>query len=213
MMEATLLIRLPESWIKSLTEEGFSTKILELVPDEKEGGRGLLLLSPPIKKSIEEIKKSLQDDPSVKDVEVAKIAQNLYLASVILKRCLLCRAVLGSEIFLREGKGVGMGLIEWDLLAVKEGSLLQLIQTLQGLGCEVKIKRVKSVESKESLTQKQMEILRYAYVRGYFDFPKRIKISDIAERFGMSVSTVSEILRRGQKKIIEEFFEKERGRY
>ena len=213
MMEATLIIKLPECWISSITEEGFTTKVLELMPDNVEGGRGLVLLSPPMQRSIEEIKEALKKDPSVKDVEIAKVAQNLYLASVILKRCLLCRAILGNDIFLREGRGIGLGVLEWDLLAVKEGSLLKLIQTLQNFGCEVKIKRVKGVESRESLTQKQLEVLRYAYFRGYFDFPKRIKISDIAKKFDLSISTVSEILRRGQNKILDEYFEKEKGRF
>ena len=46
-----------------------------------------------------------------------------------------------------------------------------------------------------------------AYQRGYYDFPKRIGVRELAEMFDISTATLSEILRRGQKKIIEHYFD------
>nr|WP_244372844.1 helix-turn-helix domain-containing protein [Archaeoglobus fulgidus] len=47
-----------------------------------------------------------------------------------------------------------------------------------------------------------------ALEKGYFDFPKRVKLEQLAEFFGIAPSTLSEILRRGQKKVLEKYFGK-----
>jgi predicted DNA binding protein len=57
------------------------------------------------------------------------------------------------------------------------------------------------------LTDNQEKIVKMAYQRGYYDFPKRIGVKELAKIFGISPATLSEILRRGQKKIIESYFE------
>ena len=49
--------------------------------------------------------------------------------------------------------------------------------------------------------------LQIAFERGYFDYPKRISLRDLAAMFDISISTLSEMLRKGQRKIMEEYFE------
>ena len=38
--------------------------------------------------------------------------------------------------------------------------------------------------------------------KGYFDYPKKMDINSLANLLGISKPTLSEILRRGQKKIL-----------
>ncbi|MDK2876499.1 MAG: hypothetical protein PWQ22_909, partial [Archaeoglobaceae archaeon] len=59
---------------------------------------------------------------------------------------------------------------------------------------------------KSEITFREEEVLRFALEKGYFDFPKKIRLEEIAEHFGIAGSTVSEILRRAQKKILEKYF-------
>jgi hypothetical protein len=56
----------------------------------------------------------------------------------------------------------------------------------------------------DGLTDRQHEALRIAYERGYFDIPRQASLEDIAEEIGVSPSSVSERLRRGQTQLIEE---------
>ncbi|WP_081423301.1 helix-turn-helix domain-containing protein [Archaeoglobus fulgidus] len=58
------------------------------------------------------------------------------------------------------------------------------------------------------MTYREEEILKIALEKGYFDFPKRVKLEQLAEFFGIAPSTLSEILRRGQKKVLEKYFGK-----
>lgn len=57
------------------------------------------------------------------------------------------------------------------------------------------------------LTEKQFEVLLFAYKSGYFDNPRRVTLRELAQMLGLSPSTVKEHLRKAQKKILEEIIE------
>lgn len=54
-------------------------------------------------------------------------------------------------------------------------------------------------------TGRQEQILPVAFERGYFDYPKKIGLKDMARQIGIETS-LAEILRRGRRKISEEYF-------
>ena len=58
----------------------------------------------------------------------------------------------------------------------------------------------------EPLTNRQREVLSNAVVEGYFEQPRGISATELAEKFGLSRSTVTQHLRSGQQKIIEQLF-------
>ena len=49
------------------------------------------------------------------------------------------------------------------------------------------------------------DILTIAFEQGYFDSPKKLGLSELASMAGIKTSTLTEILRRGQKKILGEY--------
>ena len=53
------------------------------------------------------------------------------------------------------------------------------------------------------LTPRQEEILRQAMTEGYFDVPRRISLTDLAEKLGLAISTLSVTLAVIEKKIVE----------
>ncbi|HPT73414.1 MAG TPA: helix-turn-helix domain-containing protein, partial [Methanomassiliicoccaceae archaeon] len=62
----------------------------------------------------------------------------------------------------------------------------------------------------DDLTMRQEQITRMAFERGYFDHPRRIGLKELADQFGISISTLSEILRKGQRRIMQRYFEEHR---
>ena len=66
------------------------------------------------------------------------------------------------------------------------------------------------IDDKETLTDRQDKITHVAFERGYFDYPKRISLRELARMFEVSPSTLSEILRKGQRKIVLDYFKKQR---
>lgn len=53
-----------------------------------------------------------------------------------------------------------------------------------------------------SLTNLQYETLVTAYRLGYFDVPRKVTMTELADRFGVTQQTVSERLRRGHQQLI-----------
>ncbi|BES80679.1 helix-turn-helix domain-containing protein [Pyrodictium abyssi] len=63
------------------------------------------------------------------------------------------------------------------------------------------------------LTEKQELAIIYAYLMGYYSFPRRISLKGLAAKLGLSVSTLAELLRRAEAKIVDAFVRHELPHY
>lgn len=64
----------------------------------------------------------------------------------------------------------------------------------------------KLTSSNSILSPKQLKLAKFAYDRGYFDVPKRIRVSDLAEQVGLARATISEHLSRIEAIIMDDMF-------
>ncbi len=117
--------------------------------------------------------------------------------------CLVALPIVQSGCILKR-IDFDEGEIIWDVICDDE-SFRTLMGKLEEYGVEFDL-LYKGKPSKTGMTYREEEILKYALEKGYFDYPKRIKLEEMAEHFGIASSTLSEILRRGQKKILEKYF-------
>jgi predicted DNA binding protein len=53
------------------------------------------------------------------------------------------------------------------------------------------------------LTERQREVLTMAYERGYYDSPRRCSTADLAEALDVAPSTVSDVLRRAERRTVD----------
>ena len=56
------------------------------------------------------------------------------------------------------------------------------------------------------LSAKQLKLAKFAYDKGFFDVPKRIRVSDLAEQIGLARATISEHLARIEAIIMDDMF-------
>lgn len=56
------------------------------------------------------------------------------------------------------------------------------------------------------LSPKQLKLAKFAYDKGFFDVPKRIRVSDLAEQIGLARATISEHLARIEAIIMDDMF-------
>lgn len=131
-------------------------------------------------------------------------------ADVLVKEhsCIVAHLILNSGSILINAK-VQDGNIFWSVIC-DDDSFIRLMSELESSGTDFEILYKGSPESgeKSRVTYREEELLRIALEKGYFDFPKRIKLEALASNFGIAPSTLSEILRRGQKKVLEKYFGK-----
>ncbi len=132
--------------------------------------------------------------------------ENRYKVHEILSRG-GCYYLLPNPIVTCEGAK------HYRILAPDAEKLKKAVRNLQKIG-EVRIASVHPLEHvddsffinvaqlKNLLSRKQLRTLRKAYVRGYFQIPKKVRIQDLAEELGLSPATVYEQLAEAENRII-----------
>ncbi len=208
MMEATLAVRNICIWLTELKKEhDMDINLLDTVHTE-DGTRDLVEITIKGKKdTMEEIVKTAKALPMILDFEAESIEGKRTLAVATVRECSCNRAFEDANCFLISARTAQGDWLEWNIIFTERASLKKLVFNMEEKGCEVKLKRISSVDENKMLTPKQEEIISVAYQRGYYDFPKRIGVRELAEMFSISTATLSEILRRGQKKIIERYLD------
>lgn len=58
------------------------------------------------------------------------------------------------------------------------------------------------------LTDRQIEILKLAYKLGYFDDDRKITLTQLAEKLGVSTPTLDEVLRKALRKVVKYYLDK-----
>lgn len=90
----------------------------------------------------------------------------------------------------------------WRFIARKTSDFRQVLSRLAKEGIETRIEDVAPLERKATLTGRQKEIMSTAVAQGYFEFPRRISLTGLSERVGVKPSTLSEILRSAERRIM-----------
>jgi predicted DNA binding protein len=120
--------------------------------------------------------------------------------------CLGCCRMVGSETFL---VGVRMdedGSIVQRIISKDRETVRQAMAKVEALGHEVTLEKLTTLEPDMYMTGYQEDVLMIAYERGYFDSPRRTDLRALADLFGVSIATMSEILRKAQRKVMAEHF-------
>jgi predicted DNA binding protein len=204
MIEGILSIRVPE-WIHEFAER-FSVRIrfLDCVSQGGGGARDLVEIQAP-QGNLEEALEALKNLPYLREVDITPTGKDRALVSLS-TTCPVCTALAGSSCFLISST-VKEKKIQWTLLTSSREKIVDLVDRLKRNHFEVEIVKMAELRSRKDLTLRQEEILQIALEKGYFDYPKRTSIRELSRLFGVSISTLSEILRTGQKKVLASYFE------
>lgn len=90
----------------------------------------------------------------------------------------------------------------WRFIARKTSDFRQVLAKLSKEGIETRIEDVAPLERKATLTGRQKEIMAKAVAQGYFEFPRKISLTGLSELVGVKPSTLSEILRSAERRIM-----------
>jgi predicted DNA binding protein len=204
MIEAVLECPQPHGWVRLATER-YSAKIEILDSKVLPGGVVEHLFELQVDpSSIDELMETIQKDKDVISVDFMRSNGGHVYGSVSSMRCTVCKQVASSKCFLSSlviGTG---GQPQWTVLGGND-SYRELVAGLEKHKMPYKLRLLRELQDKELLTRRQEEVISIAYERGYFDFPKKVGLKELAARTGVKESTLAEILRRGQKKILGEY--------
>ena len=204
-MEVVLKITMPDTWISKVSDNKAKIKLIECIPDKNLGGR-LLFEIEAEPENISKILKKINAYEQVCKLDISPFKQGGYLGSIITNNCITCQALTQSGCFLNHAINLRDAKVEWHLIMGDEKALAKLIEVLEMNGCIVELKSKTHLNKKNILTSKQEEIIKIALEKGYFDYPKRISLRELSKSLRISFSTLNEILHRGEKKIIRNYY-------
>ena len=200
----------PESWIKELCENDFATvKILSMKVESQDHPQvthfvDIVSNKVEAQKLVEEVRRS----PNIVQSDVAAVGSNRIVGAVTSNECKVCSVIMDSKT----GYFVGPAVADHDTkmsykLFMGGDAIPSFLQTLHSKGIDYTISDISQISAKRALTSKQEKVLKSALELGYYDYPKRISTEQLGEVVGSAPSTVTEILRRAEKRIISGYFE------
>ncbi len=138
-----------------------------------------------------------------KDLEILQSSGNkAYVKYNISNQKTITRQVIKNACFFLEPMEIKKGKLVFLVGATEREAFSGLYNDLQPLGI-VKIIYIKESEIKTPLTVKQEQILQMARELGYYEWPRKISVQELAKRLNLSKSTFIEHLRKAESKILQ----------
>ena len=207
MLEARIIIDAPENWVKNVSESA-NIRIKEVKsPSHKLTENFVEITSE--KMTPAELVAHLRGSGGIVKSDLIRAGRDKVIGTVTTHDCPVCSTFSGLDCFLVSAETKKAGKMEWRVFVSGDSGLKSLCSRLDDKGVNYEIAELtQRVRSKE-ITSRQEEITRVAYDLGYFEFPKRINLEGLEGKLGISVATLSEILRRAEKNIISAYFEQQ----
>ena len=153
---------------------------------------------------MDDVVQAMRRDKDLTGLEIIRSKNGHVYGSAASSRCTICKEVAKSQCFLSSVSVVSRDKAHWTVLGNDE-SFRGLVGSLGKKKIPFEVRMQKRLEDTDLLTIRQEQILSIAFERGYFDFPKRAGLKELASETGIKTSTLAEILRRGQRKILGEY--------
>ncbi len=206
MLEAVIAIETPEEWKQEIIKKYHAKiHILDCLPVQESSCRNLVEIEV-APEYAQMVLDDISSNPGVERSDLEVVDSGKLKGSIKTNICMGCCTLSSTMTFVVGLHMDGEGRVVQRLITTDKEEIRRLVAHLEGRGHTVTLQRLTTLEGDERLTSRQEDLLQIAYERGYFDHPKRISLRDLAGMFGVSVSTLSEMLRKGQRKIMEEYF-------
>jgi predicted DNA binding protein len=205
LIEALLNIRIPELWVTPITEKYNVAVSCQIGGYSSKAGWGSVTMKGD-DKILETAIKEIKNHPSVGGVTIKTRQPELTTFTVDVVKCRACEVLMKAKAFMVFPVNIQKGRMKWLLITDDNPTIGKIVDDLKGCGCDVKIERVTPFGGKGILTERQEELIRVALASGFFDFPRKMGSLELARKLGISVSTLSEIMRATQRRIFSEYF-------
>ena len=154
----------------------------------------------------EKVLEELRSNPVVKDEDLELVAPGRIKGAITTDECLGCCSAVGTGVFQISGIMDRDGMIVQTVVAGDRETIERMVSNMEEHGHDVILVKLATLVTEEVLTSRQEDMLRFAMERGYFDDPKGITLVELAKEFDVSNSTVSEMIRKSQRKLMGEYF-------
>lgn len=155
---------------------------------------------------VDELVREIRGHEQVIEADIVRLRAGM-LGVVKTRRCPVWMAIEGLTCITRLHTIKSDGSSELTVLTSGKNSLKKLEKRLGSEGVEVKVLKITPMIESDSVTARQKRVIRLALDKGYFEYPRKIRQRELAAICKASSSTLSEMLRRAERNIIQRYLE------
>ena len=209
MREVALSVQLPESWTTRVRQKfSANVRVIDCRPSRNGGIQQLVEISAQ-PETLEQIVESIRCDENVRDTHVVKTKRGRILGVVATNDSTMCKTIADVNCFCLTcplaSPSRSDGTVDWVLAMTARNSLRKLIRELKAHGVSPEIVRVTDISDGEKLTPRQRNIIEYVFASGFYEYPRRASLQKLSKTLGVSSSTLGEMMRRAERKIIASY--------
>jgi predicted DNA binding protein len=210
MMKAEILVRIPKMWVTEIPKRHeVSIKIVNRRRSGKMGVRDLIEITGS-QENLKAVLLEFKHEPWVKSYDLDFVESGKLIGEVLTYKCLACAMLADSKCHLISANGTSEGRVLWRIMTSDRDDVKKLVGRLNDAMFNAELLRLTPITEHEVLTRRQEELIMMAFEKGYFDTPRKVKLKNLAQTTGVSQATLSEILRKGQKRIVVDYLRDKR---
>ncbi len=137
-------------------------------------------------------------------LSMIRVGKNTIWAEV--PSCSACRYFASSDSVVLGTRNITQDTVAYRLLIQNAHKLKSMEKSLDIDGMMPRVDSI-SLESSDLLTARERVVLEAAYSHGYFDSDRKMTLTEIAKSLGVSPASLSDVLRRGTKKVVKYYLE------
>lgn len=163
------------------------------------------------KKEAREIKSYFKNNKLIKKSDLLQETDNKLLIQIFTdttKIKSIVHTILKNKCFLFNKVLLVDGYEIWTIAAPKKTAIKHALDDIEKLGDFKLLHIKKSSFDGFNLSTNQEKIIKLALDLGYYNWPRKISINELAKRIGLSKVTVAEHLRKAEIKIVNRDFGK-----
>ncbi|MCF2139366.1 MAG: helix-turn-helix domain-containing protein [Candidatus Lokiarchaeota archaeon] len=146
----------------------------------------------------------LDDHPSLISYSIMEKKKNLIIINTHTKDPFLLRAIVKNMILVNLPVLVSNGIAEFNISSSRR-NIDNFIKDLELHGLKVELKRLGNYSEnliEQILTPRQFEIYLHVKDKGYYDTPRQITLSELANELHLAKSSLSSMLQRIHSKLL-----------
>ncbi len=153
-----------------------------------------------------EVIEFLKNLGQLEELQITELGHGRIYGSALARCASECPLFNSSCCFLRKVITSVNGEVQYHFIG-SDIECRRLMRNLADRGVIYRVEELSFLRNRSSLTSRQELVVKVAFDLGYFDYPKKISVREMAEIFGVSPATINEEIRKGVRKILKEYFE------
>lgn len=198
-----------ENWVLNLCRGGqVSVKILSLKAQTGDGEITHFVDISSNQDDAGQLSETILKSSDVVASDVARVGGNRLVGAVTSNGCVVCSAIINTTLGYFIGPAISEENCQMNYKLFMNGEgIPSFLQSLHTKGIIYKIADITKIAPKKTLTTRQERVLKSAFELGYYDYPKKVSTEELSHSLNIAASTVAEILRRAERRIIGGYFE------